>query len=138
MANGYRSGLEERIAKELAEKGIHVVFEGCKVFYTPPVKTRSYTPDFPLPNGIVVETKGRFMTDDRQKHKMIAEEHPHLDIRFVFSNPNAKISKGSKTSYADWCIKYGFLFAGKSIPQEWLDEPPCPRRLAALRAAGIK
>jgi hypothetical protein len=138
VLHGYRSGLEERIAKELAEKGIHVVFEGTKVFYTPPIKTRSYTNDFPLSNGILVETKGRFVTEDRQKHKAIKAEHPDLDIRFVFSNSKAKLSKGSKTTYANWCDQYGFLYADKSIPDAWLNEPPCPRRLSALERASKK
>lgn len=31
-----------------------------------------------------------------------------------------KISKGSKTSYADFCNKNGFLYADKEIPDEWL------------------
>ncbi|ESY41894.1 endonuclease I [Mesorhizobium sp. LNJC384A00] len=153
ILHGYRSGLEERIAAELADKGIKVTFEGAKVFYTPPLKLRSYTPDFPLPNGIVVETKGRFDTDDRQKHKVIKAEHPDLDIRFVFASegkprvdgtrkPRAgsktKLSKGSPTTYANWCDQYGFLYADISIPDAWLNEPPCPKRIAALDAAGIK
>ncbi|WP_210321204.1 hypothetical protein [Aquibium microcysteis] len=138
MANGYRSGLEERIAEELAAKGIHVTFEGAKAYYTPPIKTRSYTTDFPLPNGIWVETKGRFTTDDRQKHKAIKTEHPDLDIRFVFSNSNARLSKGSKTTYGMWCVQYGFPFADKSVPQAWLDEPTCSKRWAAIERAGRK
>lgn len=63
---------------------------------------------------------------DRQKHLLVQEQYPELDIRFIFSNPNAKIRKGSKTSYADWCNKHGFLFAQKSIPKEWLKEPKKP------------
>ncbi|RWO57039.1 hypothetical protein [Mesorhizobium sp.] len=138
LLHGYRSGLEERIAEELAAKGIHVAFEGTKVFYTPPIKVRSYTPDWPLPNGIIVESKGRFVTEDRQKHKNIKAEHPDLDIRFVFSNSKTKLSKGSKTTYANWCDQYGFLYADKSIPDTWLNEPPCPRRLAAIERASKK
>lgn len=138
VANGYRSGLEERIAEELAAKGIKVTFEGTKVFYTPPTKLRSYTNDFPLPNGILVETKGRFVTEDRQKHKAIKTEHPDLDIRFVFSNSKTKLSKGSKTTYANWCDQYGFLYADRSIPDAWLNEVPCERRLAALERASQK
>jgi len=43
-------------------------------------------------------------------------------IRFVFSNAKAKIYKGSKTTYADWCIKYGFKFFNKTIPIKWIKE----------------
>lgn len=122
----------------MEQVGVPVVYEGVKVYYTPPTKTRSYTPDFPLPNGIVVETKGRFLTEDRQKHKHIKSEHPDIDIRFVFSRANAKLSKNSPTTYAKWCNTYGFQWAERSIPQEWLDEPPDPKRIEALERAGQK
>lgn len=138
VANGYRSGLEERIGKELAAKGINVTFEGHKVFYTPPSKLRSYTPDFVFPNGVIVESKGRFLTEDRQKHKIIKEEHPELDIRFLFSRSKTVLSKGSKTTYADWCRKYGFQFADVSIPTEWSAEAPCLIRLKAIERASSK
>lgn len=137
VSNGYRSGLEDRIAADLAAKGIVVRFETLTIPYTPPIKTRKYTPDFPLENGIIIESKGRFLTDDRQKHKHIKAEHPDLEIRFVFSNSKAKLSKGSPTTYAMWCEQYGFLYADKTIPDEWLDEPPCPVRLAAIERIAI-
>jgi hypothetical protein len=92
------------------------------VRFTEPSKARTYTPDFKLPNGIIVETKGRFVTADRQKHLLVKAQHPDLDIRFVFSNSRARISKGSPTSYAMWCDKNGFRYADKFIPQAWLIE----------------
>ena len=49
---------------------------------------------------IIIETKGRFVTADRQKMLLVKEQYPDLDIRFVFSNPNSRISKKSKTTYA--------------------------------------
>lgn len=90
------------------------------VKYTKPAKEARYTADFRLPNGVIIETKGRFVTADRQKHILIKEQRPDLDIRFVFSNPNNRISKKSETTYAKWCEKHGFLYARKSIPEEWL------------------
>lgn len=120
---GYRSGLEEAVGADLSEKGIPVQYEQFAIPYTPPQKTRRYTPDFWLPNGVIIETKGRFMTADRQKHKVIKDEWPEADIRFVFSNAGTKINKGSKTTYADWCNRYGFRFAQKEIPEDWLAEP---------------
>tara|TARA_R110002095_G_scaffold124022_1_gene107773 strand:+ start:107 stop:295 length:189 start_codon:yes stop_codon:yes gene_type:complete len=62
------------------------------------------------------------MVEDRQKHILIRKQRPDLDIRFVFDNPNARISKTSKTTYAAWCEKNGFLYARKTIPREWIDE----------------
>jgi len=54
----------------------------------------------------------------------IRKQHPNLDIRFVFSSSKRKLSKQSKTTYAEWCIKQGFLYADKKIPEDWLIEKP--------------
>ncbi len=135
VLEGYRSGLEDKIGEQLSGLGLPVLFEVTKVRFTPPLKQRTYTPDFILPNGIIIETKGRFVTDDRQKHKAIKAEHPDLDVRFVFSRSRTKISKTSKTSYGDWCDKYGFTYADAFVPVEWTLEPPTPSRIAALEAA---
>lgn len=128
VKNGYRSGLEERVSKELDALSVDYRYEPCRIKYTQPAKGRTYCPDFILPNGIVIETKGRFLTADRQKHLMLQDQHPDLDIRFVFQNSNTKISKGSPTSYADWCIKNNFKYADKSIPMEWIKEKTNPSR----------
>jgi hypothetical protein len=119
---GYRSGLEESVDALLKQSGIDGQYEQHKVLYTVPVSYHEYTPDFRLPNGIFVETKGRFVLEDRKKHVLIKQQYPELDIRFVFQNSKNKIRKGSPTTYADWCKKHGFLYADKTIPQEWLDE----------------
>lgn len=87
-------------------------------------KLRTYTPDFLLPNGIIIETKGRFTSEDRRKHIEVRKQYPDLDIRFVFQRANAPLYKGSKTSYAMWCKKHKFLWAEKQIPDEWLAEEP--------------
>lgn len=128
---GFRSGLEKRTAAGLKQLGVDFTYEEEKVEYIKPARQAKYTPDFIIttrPDGtprnrpLVVETKGRFLTADRQKHLLIKEQHPELDIRFVFTNPNARISKTSKTTYAAWCNKHGFQYAKERIPQEWLEE----------------
>lgn len=121
VKNGYRSGLEEVVDNTLKQRNIDGEYEKHKIKYTIPATDHTYTPDFRLPNGIFVETKGRFVIEDRKKHTLIKKQHPELDIRFVFQNSKNKIRKGSPTTYADWCIKHGFLYADKTIPQEWLD-----------------
>ncbi|NCT81936.1 MAG: endodeoxyribonuclease [Comamonadaceae bacterium] len=120
---GFRSGLEETISRQLTAAGITPEYESFKVRFTEPAKARTYTPDFKLPNGIIIETKGRFVTADRQKHLLVKAQCPDLDIRFVFSNSKTRISKGSPTTYASWCEKNGFRYADKFIPQAWLNEP---------------
>lgn len=98
------------------------MFEPEKLKYVVPEKTRTYTYDFRLPNGIILESKGLFTTEDRQKMKLVKEQHPDLDIRFVFSNANARIAKRSPTTYAKWATTNGFPWAHKTIPPEWLQE----------------
>ena len=120
---GFRSGLEETFAKQLEDAGIAYTYEELRLNFVEPAKKRSYRPDFQLSNGIIVETKGRFLTEDRQKHILVKAQHPELDIRFVFSNSKTKITKRSPTTYADWCRKNGFLFADKAAPDAWLKEP---------------
>lgn len=121
--NSYRSGLEEKLAAQLESENIPVVFEQYTVPYTIPESKHSYTPDLLLPNGILVEGKGLFDADDRKKHTLIREQHPDLDIRFVFTSSRTKLYKGSPTTYGMWCEKNGFKYADKSIPLEWLKEP---------------
>ncbi|WP_019406213.1 endodeoxyribonuclease [Stutzerimonas stutzeri] len=134
-AAGYRSGLEVSTARQLEEAGVPFEYEKHKVYYVKPETSAFYRPDYILPNGIIVETKGRFVPEDRKKHLLIKEQHPDLDIRFVFSRSSTRINKTSKTTYAAWCEKSGFQYADKRIPQAWIDEPVCPRRLAAIAKA---
>jgi hypothetical protein len=122
QAMGYRSGLEEKVAKQLEDLGIDAEYEKHKIKYTIPESVHTYTPDFVLPNGIVIETKGRFLLSDRKKHLLLKDQKPEHDIRFVFTNSSVKINKGSKTTYADWCNKHGFLYADKLIPEAWIAE----------------
>jgi len=122
LAHGFRSGLEERVSEQLAFLNILDCYEIKKIPFVQPAKNRNYTPDFWLPNGIIVETKGVFTVQDRQKHLLIKDQYPDLDLRFVFSNSKNKLRKGSKTTYADWCNKYGFIFADQLIPEEWINE----------------
>ena len=119
---GFRSGLEERIAEKLSNEGVDFKYEEVVIQYIKPASKHKYTPDLVLPNGIIIETKGRFLQADRMKHLLVKEQHPELDIRFIFSNSRARISKSSKTTYGSWCEKYGFKYADKTIPREWLEE----------------
>ena len=45
---GFRSGLEESIAKELKDNRVVYEFEKTKLKYTKPQKIHTYTPDFHL------------------------------------------------------------------------------------------
>jgi len=122
VIEGYHSGLEQINQDHLKKLGVEYSYEGYSIPFLEPAKNRHYTPDFFLPNGIIVETKGRFLVKDRQKHLLIKDQHPNLEIRFVFSRAASPIYKRSKTTNAMWCEKYGFKWAEKLIPEEWILE----------------
>jgi len=125
LLNGFRSGLESRISDDLKGRGVPFTYEKTKVSYVVPAREATYTPDFVLlRNGIIVESKGIFDAEDRKKHLLIQQQHPELDIRFVFSRASAPIYKGSPTTHGMWATKHGFKFAEKLIPPEWITEPP--------------
>ena len=128
---GFRSGLEERISKELGDTGCTYTYEQEVISYNKPARQSKYTPDFIIqkrPDGttkerpLVIESKGRFLTADRQKHLLIKDQHPDILIRFVFSNSRQRISKQSNTTYAMWCEKHNYQYADSSVPNEWLWE----------------
>ena len=121
LRHGYRSGLEIKIKDLLVELNIPIKYEAIKIEWED-LMYRTYTPDFVLPNGIFIETKGRFTAADRRKHVEIKKQHPKLDIRFVFDNSRRKLSKGAKTTYASWCERNKFIYCDRDIPEDWIKE----------------
>tara|TARA_R100000329_G_scaffold148741_2_gene138037 strand:- start:124 stop:561 length:438 start_codon:yes stop_codon:yes gene_type:complete len=119
--SNYRSGLEDNVIKDLEFRKVNFKYEKRVILYFKPSTKHKYTPDIELDNGVLIEIKGFFKREDRKKHLLVKEQQPKLDIRFIFGNSKNKIYKGSKTSYADWCIKHGFKFADKIIPKEWIN-----------------
>ena len=101
LSHGFRSKFELEFAQYLAKNKIKYKYEKDKFRYLVPIK--SYTPDFYLVKyGFYLELKG------------------NLDVRFIFPNSKKKIYKGSKTTYANWCDRHGFLYADNRIPNIWL------------------
>lgn len=121
MANSYRSGFESDLAKDLGKSKIRFEYETLKLSYT---LKKTYTPDFILPNGVIVEAKGVLDPDTRQKMLAVKTQHPSLDIRLVFQNANNKLRKGSNTRYWQWAEKNGFPWADKRIPKQWYTATP--------------
>jgi hypothetical protein len=119
--NKYRSGLEAKVSEYLKSRQKKVRYEALKIEWED-LRYRTYTPDFVLDNGIIIETKGFFDAEDRRKHLEIQNQHPELSIRFVFTSTYSKIYKGSKTTYGMWCEQKGFLYAHRIIPIQWLTE----------------
>ena len=119
--NGFRSGLEEKVAKQIQKANHKLRYETVKIKWID-FAIRSYTPDFVLDNGIIIEVKGFWSVADRKKHAQVKEQHPSLDIRLVFENSKRKIRKGSNTTYGMWCAKNDILFYDRIIPLVWMKE----------------
>jgi hypothetical protein len=92
----------------------------CPSCKQPAIASRSYTPDFFLNNGVVVEAKGRFTPKDRKiALAMKAKMGDAYKMVFQFDN---RLSRKSKTRYSQWCSKHGIDFAIRQIPPEWAKE----------------
>jgi hypothetical protein len=116
----YRSRLEEKLARWFELNGHQFEYETLTLNYT---LSAVYTPDFILPNGVILEAKGYFKPEDRRKMLAVKKQHPHLDIRLVFQQPYNTLTKKSATTYAKWAEKNGFLWAAShDIPLDWFDE----------------
>ena len=119
LSHGFRSRFEFEFAQYLAKSKIKYEYEKDKFRYIVPIK--SYTPDFYLMDyGFYLELKGNLDVTDRVKHLLVKEQISSLDVRFIFPNSKKKIYKGSKTTYAAWCDRHGFLYADNRIPSIWL------------------
>lgn len=115
----FRSKLEGVVARQLAgSTGFQ--YEGKKLAYE--VKeTRHYVPDFILQNGIHIEVKGYLRATDRKKLILVKKQHPYIDLRLIFQRAGNRIHKKSKTTYADWATKNGFIYADKGrVPRAWI------------------
>lgn len=125
--DGFDSGFEAATSKYLKMLGVGFKHHPCRIPYTQPQEDKHYTPDFQLSNGILIETKGEFLPKDRKKHLLIKEQHPDLDIRFVFTNPYQTLTPSGKTTYADWCNKHEIPWAHGTIPNKWIIEDDSKR-----------
>jgi hypothetical protein len=118
----YRSWFEHEIALDL--KGTRAKYEPITIAYK---KSHTYKPDWVLPNGIIIEAKGRFTSVDRAKHLLVKQQNPTLDIRFIFKYNN-RLYKGSETRYSTWCEKNGYLYEFNKVPREWIREKKKKRK----------
>ena len=102
----FRSNSEYNTYCFLKENKVSFKYEKLIINYEW-LESKKYIPDFILSNGIILEVKGRFVLEDRKKHLFVRKQCPHYDIRFVFDNPNRKLYKNGKMTYATWCEKNG-------------------------------
>ena len=116
----FRSKYEAAVAASLVKRGLDCEYEAQSFGYT---IRATYTPDFFLPNGVVVETKGHFSSDDRRKMLAVKSQYPLLDIRLCFQNAQVKLSKAPKSlAYWQWAERHGFLWCQGHIPTTWFTD----------------
>jgi Autographiviridae endonuclease I len=124
--------LEWGVVKALNAAGADYAYEGHKFPYTIPEQHRTYLLDLALPNGIAIEVKGYLLRADRMKLLRVREGHPQLDLRLVVGRASARC-EGLKISIGEWCDKFGFMWAVKTIPEAWLRERPKRVRVETLK-----
>lgn len=115
--NGYRSGFERTLANDLKMDKVLFTYESERIPY---ILHSTYSPDFVLPSGIIVEAKGVLSVEDKRKMVAVKQQHPHLDIRFVFMKADNKIPR-TKQTHGEWATKNGFIWADGTIPKEWYE-----------------
>jgi len=112
--NKYRSKLEKECHQLLGISEWE--YEPHRVAYT---IRKNYTPDF-VRGDYYIEVKGFFRSGDRQKYRSIAEqlkfEGKHLI--FLMPKPNAKVAKGNKITYREWCKKNDIQIFGTNEIKE--------------------
>jgi len=133
--NKYRSKFEERVAKELEDKGVDFTYECTTLKYNKRttrkmecldcgsshiVQKAKYLTDFRLSNGVFLEVKGWFMPSDRTKMESVIKCNPGLDIRMVFERDNWTTKKKTQR-YSEWCKKRKIKYCVGEIPKEWLE-----------------
>lgn len=117
LTSRYRSKYEAAVAASLAKRGLSFDYEAQALPYT---IQAIYTPDFRLPNGVLVETKGHFPPEDRRKMLAIKAQYPDLDIRICFMRADARLSKAPRAlAYWQWAERHGFLWCEGHIPTSW-------------------
>ena len=118
-----RSTLEERVQLNLKNRGVAYEYEPCKLPYT---VTRNYTPDLKI-GETYIEVKGYFRKDAQRKMRNMKEQHPELDIRFLFQRANSPVQgakkrkDGTKMTCGEWADKHNFIWAEEIIPDGWIN-----------------
>jgi len=134
----YRSGYEDKVAAYLDSLGIKYEYESYSFGYTSKVRTgvcgncgssnivkeRWYTPDFFLPNGIIIEAKGYFKPTHRKTilDAINGDNELTVDNLYLLFQRNNKYGRADKR-YSDWCEQHSINYAislNGEVPKEWI------------------
>lgn len=110
MTTKRRSKLEERLERIFLDNSISYQYEGDKINYLVPESKHTYLVDWTLPNGLLLESKG-YLSDltERNKYILIKKQHPNIDLRFIFADPEKKCG-GVKMTHKEYAVKNGFKY----------------------------
>ena len=83
-----------------------------------------HVPDFLLPNGLLIETKGVMDVTYPQKVELLAVCHPSVMKRYrvCFGNADLITPKRGTLTYAQWAHKQGITWCEGDIPESWFME----------------
>jgi hypothetical protein len=113
LVPSFKSKLEEKVWSVLKKEFPTVKYEPQRFKFIQPEVERTYIPDFKTGrSNIFIEAKGKLDLETRKKMVWFRDSNPTIRIIFLFMNPDNKITKRSKTTYAMWATDNGF---------EWLD-----------------
>lgn len=120
-----RSKLELKFEALLQEFKVEYGYEVTKIPYKVPESDHTYLVDWTINNGIFIESKG-YLSDyaERRKYILLKEQHPDLDLRFVFDNP-LKLCGGTKMTHGAWATKSGFKYCSikdAETIKQWVEE----------------
>ena len=120
-----RSNLEKKFVEILNNLEAEFMYEAVKIPYVIPESNHNYIVDFVSKNGVFWELKG-YLSDHKERYKyvLLKQQHPDLDLRFVFDNPN-KLCGGTKMTHAKWAEKYNFPYCSiRDVEQiqQWVKE----------------
>jgi hypothetical protein len=114
-----KSGFERTLVANMKSRGLRFNYESTKIPY---VLNREYNPDFEMiDHGFFIEAKGLLDRESKAKMLAVKQQHPEIDIRFVFMNADKKIP-GSKQTHAQWAERNGFIWANGTIPEDWFNK----------------
>lgn len=120
----YETQVLEGLIKNLLGFGVNIQYEGARIPYVVPNKV--YIPDFiltgPYGKKMYIEAKGWFKPSDRAKMKRVRDQHPELDIRFMFQRATNKLGPHRSWDYVYWCERENFKWCENELPTEWVRE----------------
>lgn len=114
----HRSLLEQQVEEALVRQGLAPQYETEKFGY---VLHRKYTPDFKV-GDVYVEVKGWWPSAERTKFLAVIVNNPGLRIFVALQRPHQTLSKQSKTTYAQWCSRYGIAWCPIPIPPDFINQ----------------